>query len=369
MRVTERMRRLRFVAPIDFRVENRAAMRGYIHRALLEGGIERTRKRYVSVGLVPADLDIAGTVEDLLERELVGYYDAGQKRLVLRDDLADVLSDSHPKAQARIVQETLVHELVHALQDQNLELSLRLHDKRTTDQENAYAALVEGDAQLVTLGYSLAQSDSKDDPILGALPGVERLAIDGQQKGLSPELLAAPPFVRIPLLFRYRNGAAYVGELYRRGGFETIDRAHRDPPTTTAAILNGHWPDGKRETEHSPLTHPCVEASGFRAVDSDSLGALEVAIAANVAPKEVARVLLEDQYTVYENGPHIAAIWTLRASNAKWASRLSAGLERSVGTPHQGVRLLLTKDAEVLVVRGLNGDCAENLAAAWRRSP
>jgi hypothetical protein len=49
MRVTERMRRLRFVAPIDFRVENRAAMRGYIHRALLEGGIERTRKRYVSV--------------------------------------------------------------------------------------------------------------------------------------------------------------------------------------------------------------------------------------------------------------------------------------------------------------------------------
>ena len=42
----------------------------------------------------------------------------------------------------------VVHELVHALQDQHLGLSQAMEQERTTDAENAFGALVEGDATL-----------------------------------------------------------------------------------------------------------------------------------------------------------------------------------------------------------------------------
>jgi hypothetical protein len=369
MRATERIRGLHFRKPIDFRIENRAAMRQYVHRALVEGGIELTRRRYVALGLVPAGLDIARVVEELLEQELVGYYDTSRKRLVLRDDLAATLIESSARPQRGAVEETLVHELVHALQDQNLDLAQRLQSKRSTDQENAYAAVVEGDAQLVAYAFAGAARGLHEDPDPTPLIALGRLPLDKRAEGLSAAMQAAPPFVRIPLLFRYRNGLAYVAALHLKGGFGSVDRAHRSPPATSAEILERSGDARPHVVERRSPAHSCVAASGFRHTDTDSLGALEVAVAAELAPHDAARVLRDDHYTVYASGPQIAAIWTLRTADSTSAARLSGGLERSISVPSKGVRRIATQDAEILVVRGLSAECTALLTDSWFRSP
>jgi hypothetical protein len=368
MRATERIRGLRFRKSIDFRIQNRAAMRDYVHRALLEGGIERTRKRYSALGLVAANIDIARVVEELLEQELVGYYDTSTKRLVLRDDLAATLIDSSAQSQQGSVKETLVHELVHALQDQNLDLAQRLKHKRSTDQENAFAAVVEGDAQLVAYAFAVAASGINEDPDMMPLIALGRLPFNERPEGLSPAMQAAPAFVRIPLLFRYRNGLAYVAALHLKGGFGSVDRAHRTPPDTSAEILKPTAYAQPHVLERRSPAHPCVATSGFLPTDTDSLGALEVGVAAELAPHDVAHVLGDDHYTVYTNGSQIAAIWTLHTADSTAAARVSSGLERSITVPSAGVRRIATQDGEILVVRGLSAECTALLTDTWFRS-
>src|SRR5262245_25028717 len=68
------------------------------------------------------------------------YYDIIKKEVVLYDDI----KSNYSKA-------VLIHELVHALQDQHFDLK-KLHQASFgSDGEMARAALVEGDAQLVTI--------------------------------------------------------------------------------------------------------------------------------------------------------------------------------------------------------------------------
>jgi hypothetical protein len=362
MRVAERLRGLRFLSPVELRVEDRTGMRAYVARALDETELARARRRYVALGVLPAELDVRALLEDLLEDELVGYYDAETKRLVVRDELARTLAKSPRDEGQSGFEETLVHELVHALQDQHLGLGDHLHDRRSTDADNAYAALVEGDAQLTMLAYALETRGTTMTPELVRGPELHAV-LEAPQRALGARMAEAPALVREPLLFRYRVGTRYAARLYAEGGFARIDAAHAAPPATTRAILAALRDVPEQRAEPWPVpSAPCIAALGFAPVDDDTLGTLEASIGLSESGALVD--VLSDRYVVLAQGDALAAVWSLRLGAAHEARAAAAAFTRA-----HGAARAYPKGPSLLVVHGLPSACADALAADFAGQP
>ncbi len=134
-----------------------------------------------------------------------GYYDTKQKALFLYDDI----KGSYYKG-------TLIHEMVHALQDQHFGLARQDDARLDSDAALARAALIEGDAT-----YTMIEVLQKEQPHV--------------TKMLSTSLDKAR---NLRNAFLYGVGAKYVQRLKQRGGWKAVNDLYRFPPTTTAAVLH-----------------------------------------------------------------------------------------------------------------------------------
>jgi uncharacterized iron-regulated protein len=133
-----------------------------------------------------------------------GYYSTKDKALFVYDDLA-----------GNYERGVLIHEMVHALQDQHFSLAKLHQTEFGSDRELALAALIEGDAT-----YTMIELLKKDQPKVAAM--------------LDVPLEKAKDLRRA---FLYAQGARYVKGLKERGGWEAVNARYRFPPQHTAAIL------------------------------------------------------------------------------------------------------------------------------------
>src|SRR5687767_11888590 len=90
---------------------------------------------YKRLGMLPDTLDLQAFLIDLLEEQIVGYYDPKTKVLY-------IVSDA-PKEAVGI---TVTHELVHALQDQYISLDSTQKIEGQNDRQSAAQAVFEGQA-------------------------------------------------------------------------------------------------------------------------------------------------------------------------------------------------------------------------------
>lgn len=356
MSETERLRKLRFRAPVAVRIQDRRAMRAYVESALDETELARARRRYLALGLLDPKLDVRELISALMEEELVGYYDPAQKLLAIRDDVADSLSSSENSARERDLEwrATVVHELVHALQDQHLGLSEAMERERTTDQENAFGAVVEGDATLAMLGYLAERQGVSLDSLVADGVGLER-SLRGNPLSPTGRLSAAPAIVREPLLFRYREGALFSAYIYARQGWPGIDDAHRKQPPGTYAVIE----PARYLSRESPLQVVLPPLTGLAdhgcaPVDRDVLGSLELG-AALASPAlsgaELTRSWRGDAYAVVRCGEQDASIWFLRFASLGAARKARAAFARL--SPDSAERASLQAGAALLVARNL----------------
>ena len=94
-----------------------------------------------ALGLVEGDVDLFDKSNELQGKGIIGYYSYEDERLRVRG------TELTPA-----VESTIVHELTHALQDQNFDLGKRFEELDKADDANSSAAsdgfdaLVEGDA-------------------------------------------------------------------------------------------------------------------------------------------------------------------------------------------------------------------------------
>ena len=72
---------------------------------------ESLSEAYVLLGLVPSDMELRGTLKALYLEQIAGFYDPDSTTLFVLDDQPD-----------EAIESLLVHELVHAIQDQNIDL-------------------------------------------------------------------------------------------------------------------------------------------------------------------------------------------------------------------------------------------------------
>ena len=208
---------------------------------------------------VPPDSDLEAIVEELQSATVVGLYDA-------QDGVAYISSDEVPLEPGPAT--TAAHELVHALQDQHFDLT-RFEDIPTDDGDAALAflAVVEGDAVLVEEEWAATHQTEEERA------RAERDQLAGASRQLAV-LDDVPSYVVETFAFPYVAGERFVAALIEEGGYDAVDAALDEPPTTTLEILD---PEAYlEEFEAESVQAGAPPEDGFEEILSSSFGAFDL---------------------------------------------------------------------------------------------
>lgn len=180
---------------------------------LLEPALDNATLR--ALGLLSADQDIVALTEQLYTAQVLGYYDFDAKRMV-------IVSDAGLTPLART---TYAHEYTHALQDAAFDAGAA-HDEVAgqRDRELALLALEEGDASTAMVLWAIGHLTPDE------LLGVSQTPL--------PDMSGIPAWVVQLLEFPYLSGAQFVGQLYASGGWDAVNAAYDDPPSSTEQVMH-----------------------------------------------------------------------------------------------------------------------------------
>ena len=294
---------------IKMRMQNRDSLRAYIEQRMAEelpaqelAGVKAT---YVTLGIMPADLDLQRLLLDLYTEQVVGYYDPDSKTLFVVEgaDRATV----HP---------VLVHELVHALQDQHTNLDSLIARERGNDRQTASQSAIEGHATMVMVAF-LAEMQAKapvsprDLPDIGAYirPNLEA------QNSQFPVFQRAPRVLREALLFPYASGAGFVQKLWLRPLLSGFGDPYPAPlgdlmPSSTEQVMH---PDSRFLVERDEPTELRLGAAAGEVVRENTLGELETSIVLSehlgAGTESAAQGWDGDRYRLIRKGSGHVLVW------------------------------------------------------------
>jgi len=356
VRTAESVRQLRLRRPVTIEIEDGDAIARSLRAQIEEAEIERARLVYGALGLLDADADLHSMFEGVLGEQVIGYYDPDTGRLVIRDDVMAGLAGAFGPEQAQEARLVLVHELVHALQDQRLGLGESYEKERTADADNAFRAVVEGDATLAMLAHALRQQGI---PLSAATAGIQQMGdyLDLNALVRGEKLDDAPAILRVTLVAPYLRGLQFVAAVQGRGGWPAVNNAHRRPPVTSEQVLHPDKYFAREPAEVIEISdNEAVLAAGFERVEEDTLGELELGVylgqgRASGTNEEAAAGWAGDHLAVYGRGEETAVIWwTTWDTDTDAAEAFAAA--RSV-SPKGSKARVERKGRSVLIVRGL----------------
>jgi len=223
-------------------------------------------------GLVPQDFNLGRETEDLLSEQAAAYYDYKKKRLYI--------IDSTPPGEEQ--QMALVHELAHALADQQHSLGKYLnHGSPDSDESTAREAVMEGQATWLTWAYEAKRAGGK-----GEVPPrlLDQLTKESDDNKEFPVLDKTPLYMRESLLFPYNAGARFQDAVYRKMGQEAFEAVFARGPRSTQQILHPEVYFDMTATPGpiEPLTLAKIvgkqQAAQFRAVIEGAVGEFDHAI-------------------------------------------------------------------------------------------
>ncbi len=257
---------------------------------------------YKRLGLIPDSVDVGEMLQRLLEEQIVGYYDPETKVLY-------VVDDTRPE----LVEVTITHELVHALQDQYINIDSIQSAVDNADRQVAAQAILEGQAVYAQLRASLGETGLR-------LGGWERarLAMRDAQTGM-PIFSSAPMIIRESLLFPYTGGADFVHRfLNRRPDDNVLD----DIPISTRQLLNDESYFGSDEDSliapaerPSPVTVTLPDPARGKVTFSNVFGEFETRlilyqyVTNEVQASRAARGVAGDRYALVELPGGNALVW------------------------------------------------------------
>lgn len=175
-------------------------------------------------GLVPTDFDYEKTVLDLMSEQAWALYDFKRRDLYLAD-----------WAPPDALEYALVHELVHAVDDQNFNLLKYMQSTRESESQLARLSAVEGQASWVMTEWAMRQSGKslKGNRIL-AIATASATRFEAQQ---FPVYDSTPTYFREVLIFPYTDGLLFQDTLVERFGQDGFKRVFQAPPATTQQIM------------------------------------------------------------------------------------------------------------------------------------
>lgn len=224
-------------------------IKAHVRREVPKEAIEREALSMKLCGLIDKDVDYEGITFRLLEEQLAGFYLPEGGKMYLAGDLDEEMA-----------QATLVHELVHALQDQHFDLNTK-YQPGQGDRAFARSAMAEGDATSAMTDSMTGESEPNAQ--------VEKIILATMQASM-PDY--APKIMQRGLVAPYVRGLAFVNALRRKGGWDAVDAAWRAMPVTSEQIL--HVDKYLAKEPAIPIAAPAADTfgPGFVRDDDDSLG-------------------------------------------------------------------------------------------------
>jgi hypothetical protein len=298
--------------PVKRQLVGRESVEAYFAQELpkqAEEGLARSELVLKKFGLLAPDFELKNYLVKSTVRQLGGFYNPRDKTMYLLNWVP-----------LELQRPVMAHELTHALQDQNYDLSRLLQSApraaaqagnpgsmavRGTDEDEhslASRALIEGQAMVVFLDYMLRPTGhtlAGSPDALGLLSG----ALENYESAVT--LHDAPRILRESAMFPYREGLAFEVELLRRGGKPmAFAGAFARTPTNTHQILH---PDAYLANSATPsVSIPDIRpvlGDGFELFDSGTIGALDTRIMVREYGRE------NDRYTVaaqWDGGSYVA---------------------------------------------------------------
>ncbi len=199
--------------------------------------------------LVGEDASFAEVMDSTLGTSVLGYYAPDRDEIV-------IVSDS---ASPSLSRSTLVHELVHALQDQHFGLN---GTQPTQDTQLAVDGLVEGEATLLQRQYESRCGEDWQCPSLAATNAGGSVTTAG---GTSDYRSGVFTVVYQP----YASGPSFVRTLEARGGWSAVDAAHDRLPESTEQIIH---PEAYPDERPVSVSIPDRSGSAWSRFDLDPVG-------------------------------------------------------------------------------------------------
>ncbi|MBI1944785.1 MAG: hypothetical protein HYS27_03765 [Deltaproteobacteria bacterium] len=294
-RTTEELRRLPFTSDVPTDVMTVAELKAWFDRYTEARKVELAKedRLYHRLGILPPTLSTAEAYKGFLADFVGGVYDDGQKRMVLVSDYA-----WWAKAQQDAIgvvtgidwayEVFLVHELVHALQDQHFGLAEQLKGGVYDDNDDAAfvrKTILETDANVVGMAHFFGMDLSRlavrkafflflrynnllNGPLMAALAG--RTPSYFSKQGFS----------------QYELGLSFVEGKLDRGGQEELSRAYLRVPGEPGALPESTeqllWPKklGKASLDRpialARLEGPPASVPGASPITSNVFGALSL---------------------------------------------------------------------------------------------
>ena len=241
---------------------------------------ELTLKKF---GLVPRDFDLAKNTVDLLTEQAAAFYDFHRKRMFITD-----WTPSSTREPA------LVHELAHALADQNVNLEKFIKQGRASDDGSmARLAVMEGQAQWLMTEYLARKAGQSLATSPALLETMARAAESGAAE--YPVFGSEPLYLRQTLVFPYSQGLLFQNAVYERMKQKAFQEVFRRPPLSTQQILH---PDtyfsGLQPAQ--PALPQLPDSRGYKRIAEGTVGELDHAI-------------LLEQYVGREESKEVSPHW------------------------------------------------------------
>jgi hypothetical protein len=344
-------------APLALARKSKADLEAYLidelGRQLPPERVASLVRAYARFGLVPDTIDLEPLLRSLYLEQVVGYYDP-------RSDTLFVVDGVEPAQ----VEAVLAHEIVHALQDQYVDLdSLMQATQDHNDRGTAARAALEGHATFAMLEWQLKQVTGAEVD-LTAMPDLADLFADDPlaAAGLDmPVLAEAPAVIRESLLFPYLGGLGFVQESWR-GPAGRVAPLGSEMPVSTEQVLHPERFRPDRRDMPVAVRFPGDLPDGWVEVHADGLGELETRIFLRqflpdrVRADEAAAGWDGDRYRLLE-GPGgealvWATIWDSESDAAEFADAVGEAFARRYQVGGEAGRRAVR--VEKSVVRGLH---------------
>ncbi len=266
------------------RLTKRSEVQSYIKKSMKEDKdakrLERSSAVLKKFGLLPRNFDLPNFLVTMLREQVAGYYDEKTKTV----NLLNWVDVEQQKP-------VLAHELTHALQDQSFDIEKwmkgstessdnKQNDPSPADIENdeetsARQAVVEGQAMVVLLDYSLAPTGKT----LQESPQIVEALKQGMLVGTpdSPAFRDAPIFLKEELTFPYLYGLDFTAALLQAGGKElAYAGAFKDPPKTTREIMEPQTYLAHEKLEPMKMIDMEKDFKGYEPFDIGAMGEFDV---------------------------------------------------------------------------------------------
>jgi hypothetical protein len=255
----ERAVGLKFKRPPKVEPRSRAEVRAFLEKEFntshAERDLEGSEIANKLFGLIPDTMHLRTELENLLTEQIVGFYDPKTKVLYIVDG-----------APANEVTTVISHELVHALQDQYMNLDSLQSIEGDDDRAAAAQAVIEGQAVFDQL---VAMSGNVDfvSLIPGGWDGIRQQIRENQSS--MPTFSNAPMVLQESLIFPYLSGAEFMRDFTKT---EPGKQPYSDMPTSTQQILHAHQDYFGKRKEPLEVTLPPPPGGASRVHYSNDMG-------------------------------------------------------------------------------------------------